>query len=93
MSATVVIRVKVPDWNRFIGAWRDAVEANPAPRRLSSRVLQRETDPNEVLIVEEWESHDAWHEFGEEVGPEFTQKSGTAGVEMDDTVWKEAWTG
>ena len=93
MAATVVIRLKVPDWERFIGAWTEAIDAHPAPRRQKSRVLRRETDPNEVLIVEEWESHDAWHEFGDEVGPEFTERSGTTGVEMDDTVWNEAWSG
>ncbi len=90
MAVTVVMRVKVPDWERFHTAWMEATNANPTADRLSSRVLRRDSDENEVLILEEWTSHDAWHSYGDSVGGEFVERSGLGDADWDDTVWNEA---
>lgn len=40
-----------------------------------------------MFVLEEWETHDAWHEFADKVGEEFNDRAGTAGLDWQDAIW------
>jgi hypothetical protein len=40
-----------------------------------------------VCVLQEWDSHDAFHESSEEVGDEFNRRAGTEGLEWETHIW------
>ena len=56
-------------------------------RRESVGVYQAESDPNEVTLLEEWESHDQMHEASEKYGDQFNATAGTEGLEWETRIW------
>ena len=86
MSVLLTMQVGPVDWNKFMSAAAWGYSQNPSGL-ISGKVYRAEGDQSKVLVVEEWESHDAWHEFADQVGPEFNSRAGTVGAEWRDTMW------
>jgi heme-degrading monooxygenase HmoA len=57
------------------------------PGLISGKIFRAEGDQNTVLVLEEWESHDAWHDYANKVGEEFQSRAGTEGLDWQDTIW------
>jgi quinol monooxygenase YgiN len=87
MSVLVQMVVRPPDWDTFAAAmeWMDGLGM---PKGLhSSRVYREESDPGTVCVLQEWDSHDAFHTSSEEVGDEFNRRAGTEGLEWETRIW------
>jgi quinol monooxygenase YgiN len=76
MSVLITMRVKIHD---FEGT-RKAAGCHWA------KVYRSEKDPNDVLWLMEWESHEAFNKSGDETGEEFNRLVDRAS-EWDDVVW------
>ncbi len=90
MAVTVVMRVRVPEFGKFQAAYEELFRRPPARGFVSSRLLRRDGDPEEVLLLQQWESHEAFGAFTDKVGDQFNRDAGTEGAEWDDSVWVEA---
>jgi quinol monooxygenase YgiN len=87
MSVLVQMRVRAPDVERFRKAY---AEWEPRLGDLGGKsvgVYQAESDPNEVTLLEEWESHDHMHEASEKYGDQFNATAGTEGLEWETRIW------
>ena len=86
MAILVTMEVGPVDWQKFADAmeWAKSVPANG---RSSGRIYRSEHDPNHVLIVEEWDSHDAMHRYQDQTGDEFNRRAGTEGLEWQTGTW------
>ena len=89
MAIVVTMEVGPVDWTKFKAAI-DWSKAFPAAGRASGAVYRAESDPNTVLLVEEWESHDKMHAYQNQIGEEFNERAGTGSLEWKDTVWQIA---
>ena len=92
MSVLITMQTGPVDWNKFKAAIEWA-RAKQASGHISTRVYRAEGDPSTVLILDEWESHEAFHKYADEVGEEFNKRAGTEGVEWQDSSWVLADTG
>jgi heme-degrading monooxygenase HmoA len=54
---------------------------------LSSKVYRSEADPDDVLFVSEWRSHEDLHKFGEENGDRFNEVAGVKPEDWEDLAW------
>jgi hypothetical protein len=86
MPVLVTLQVGPVDWPRFRAAL-EWLYRQEAPGWLSSTAYRLERDPAYVLVIDEWESHAAFHAFADRVGPEFNQRAGTTGLPWQDEVW------
>ena len=86
MSVLLTMQVGPVDWSKFKSASEWGYGQKPSGL-ISGKVYRAEGDQSRVLVVEEWESHGAWHEFADEVGAEFNLRAGTEGAEWQDTIW------
>jgi hypothetical protein len=89
MAILVSMQVGPVDWEKFKGAMDTYAGDKPAGLR-SQRVYRGESDPATVLVLEEWDSHDAMHAYQERVGGEFNAKAGTAGMQWTTGTWELA---
>ena len=89
MAVIVTMQVGPVDWSRFQAAL-DWGRDTPAPGRKSSNIYRSQGDPSQVLIVEEWDSHDAMHRYQDQVGDEFNRRAGTEGMNWQSGVWEQA---
>lgn len=89
MAILVTMQVGPVDWTKFKAAI-DAGRSIPAPGRHSSRVYRQQHDPNVVLVVEEWDSHDAMHAYQDQAGDDFNRTAGTEGMEWQTNLWELA---
>ncbi len=83
----VQFRVTVADVDRFVAAftkWRDTFEQDGAR---DQRLYQSESNPNELTMMAEWESHDAMMESSERRGDPFQEDAGTVGLEWETRIW------
>ncbi|MBI2238212.1 MAG: antibiotic biosynthesis monooxygenase [Actinobacteria bacterium] len=83
----VQFRVTVPDVDRFKAAfekWRDTFEGDGAGNQ---QLWHSESNPNEITMMAEWESHDAMMESSEERGDAFQDDAGTEGLEWETHIW------
>ena len=55
---------------------------------LSSKVYRSEEDPNDVLFVSEWRSHEDMHKFGDEYGDRFNEVAGVKPEDWEDVSWR-----
>jgi quinol monooxygenase YgiN len=86
MSVLVTMRVRVND---FAGVKAAMAKYAAGMKGLGchwAKVYRAEKDPNEVLFLMEWESHDAFNASGEQDGDDFNDLVQPAG-EWDDVVW------
>ena len=86
MSILVTMQVGPVDWTKFQAALDRFSNEHPAGLH-SSRYFRQQGDPARVLVVEEWDSHDAMHAFQEKVGDEFNRLAGTEGMNWDVALW------
>jgi len=86
MSILVTMQVGPVDWTKFKAAIDRFGAERPAGLH-SSRAYRQQGDVSRVLVVEEWDSHDAMHAFQEKVGDEFNRLAGTEGMEWDVSLW------
>jgi quinol monooxygenase YgiN len=87
MSVLVQMRVRAPDVERFKAAYEQWQPTISEHGGRSMGVYQAEHDPNEVAILEEWDSHDSMNEATEEYGEAFNEKAGTEGLDWETRVW------
>jgi len=88
MTVLVTMRGNVSDWGSMKGAI-DWYAGLPRPKGLHwSRTYRREGDENYVLLLEEWDDHDAFHASSDAIGDEFVERSK---VDFSDWV-TEVWT-
>jgi quinol monooxygenase YgiN len=75
MTVLVTMRGRVGSWDDFKEAtgW---YASQPKPAGLHwSRTYRREGDEGSLLVVEEWDDHDAFHTVSDELGNEFTKRA------------------
>lgn len=90
MSVLVQMTVRPPDWATFAAAV-DWMNGQGTPKGLrSSRVYRDENDPATVCVLQEWDSHDAFHASSDEIGDEFNRRAGTEGLHWETHIWAEA---
>jgi len=86
-SVVVWMTVSPPDWNAFketVG-WMHSL---PRPKGLhSAHTYRREGNPDLVLELEEWDSHDIWMQSADEVGEEFNKRAKTEGLDWETFIW------
>jgi len=83
----VQFRVTVPDVDQFKAAyekWRDTFEQDGAG---DQRLYRSESDPNEITMMAEWESHDAMMVSSDKRGDAFQADAGTQGLEWETRIW------
>ena len=86
MSVLITMRVKVHDFEGTLKA-AEMFAMNAAKAGCHwSKVYRSENDPNDVLWLMEWESHEAFNRSGDESGEEFNALVNPAG-EWEDVVW------
>jgi quinol monooxygenase YgiN len=86
MSVLVTMRVGPVDAARFDAATAE-LGSRSYPGFHNRRVVHSEGDPSTVLVLEEWDSHDAFHRATDEVGDEFNAKAGTEGLDWVTEIW------
>jgi quinol monooxygenase YgiN len=86
MAVLVTMQVGPVDWGKFGDAiaWAETLES---PGMRWRKVHRSESDPKNVLILEEWDSHDAFHALSEKYGDEFNKRAGTEGLDWVSGVW------
>jgi hypothetical protein len=87
MSVLVQMRVRVDDVNRFKAAYQNWLPQMGDMGGRSMGLYFAESDPNEISMLEEWESHDQMHEASEKYGDEFNAAAGTEGLDWETRVW------
>ena len=86
MSVLITMRVKVHD---FEGTKKAAAMFTKTAKQAGchwAKVYRSEKDPNDVLWLMEWDSHEAFNKSGDESGDEFNALVDPAG-EWEDVVW------
>jgi len=86
VAVTVTMEVGPVDWTKFKAAM-DWMEAQPSAGLRSNRVYRSEDDPNMLLVMQEWDSHDAFHAASDRYGDEFNRRAGTEGLDWRTGVW------
>lgn len=89
MSVLVQMTVRPPSIEQFgdAVAWMDSLGM---PKGLhSSRVYRDENDPGLINVLQEWDSHDAFHASSDEMGDEFNRRAGTEGLEWETHIWAD----
>ena len=86
MSVLITMRVKVHDFEGTRKAAEMFAENARSSGCHSAKVYRSEKDPNDVLWVMEWESHEAFNKSGDESGERFNELVNPAG-DWDDVVW------
>jgi quinol monooxygenase YgiN len=90
MSVLVQMTVRPPSFETFADAvgW---MGSQGTPKGLhSSRVYRDENDAGTVSVIQEWDSHDAFHASSEEIGDEFNRRAGTEGLEWETHIWADS---
>lgn len=87
MSVLVQMRVRVDDVERFKTAYQQWLPRMGEYGGRSVGLYSAENDPNEVTLLEEWESHDHMHEASEKHGDEFNETAGTVGKDWETRIW------
>ena len=86
MSVLITMRVKVHDFEGTRKAAEMFAENAKGAGCYWAKVYRSEKDPNDVLWLIEWESHEAFNKSGDESGERFNGLVNPAG-EWDDVVW------
>ncbi len=87
MSVLVQMRVRVDDVERFKAAYQQWLPRIGEYGARSVGLYSAENDPNEVTLLEEWQSHDHMHEASEKHGDEFNEAAGTVGKDWETRIW------
>ena len=82
----VEFRVRVPDVERLKRTWNKYLAVSEADGARNQQLFVSESDPQELTMLAEWESHDAMHASTEKHGAEFQREAGTEGLEWETRV-------
>jgi heme-degrading monooxygenase HmoA len=86
---SILVTMKVVDWEKFKAA--SGRFRNDSPKGLhASRTYRKQDETSQVLVVEEWDSHEAMHAYQEKVGDEFNRLAGTEGMHWEVALWSLA---
>ena len=88
MTVLVTMQVGPVDKATFMAADRALVARGMPPGMHSHRVYFREGDATSALVVQEWDSHNAFNEFSDKVGEDFNRDAGTEGLDWVTGVWE-----
>jgi quinol monooxygenase YgiN len=86
MSVLITMRVKVHD---FEGTKKAAAMFAESVKKAGchwGKIYRSEKDPNDILWLMEWDSHDAFNKSGDETG-EHNNELVNPASEWDDVVW------
>jgi len=86
MAVVVTMEVGPVDWAKFQAAM-EWMNSQPEQGLASNKVYRSEANPNELLVVQEWDSHDSFHAMSEKYGDEFNRRAGTEGLDWRTGVW------
>ncbi len=86
MSVLITMRVKVHDFEGTRKAAEMFAKGAKAAGCHWAKVYRSEKDPNDVLWLMEWESHEAFNKSGDETGEQFNELVNPAG-DWEDVVW------
>jgi heme-degrading monooxygenase HmoA len=86
MAVVVTMEVGPVDWTKFQSA-TEWMNSQPTPGLRSNKVYRSEANSNIVLIMQEWDSHEAFHAASDKVGDEFNRRAGTEGLDWRTGVW------
>jgi quinol monooxygenase YgiN len=89
MSVLVQMRVTAPDVDRFVAAHKKFSPLFAEMGAKDYRVFRSESEPNEVTLMADWESHDAMHTASEKYGDDFNKEAGTEGLEWETRIWHQ----
>jgi quinol monooxygenase YgiN len=87
MSVLVQMRVRVDDVDKFKAAYQEWLPMIGDHGGKSIGLYFAENDPNEVSLLEEWDSHDEMHEASEKYGDQFNETAGTVGKDWETRIW------
>jgi heme-degrading monooxygenase HmoA len=88
MAVVVTMEVGPVDWSKFQAAM-DWMNSEPQTGLASNKVYRSEDDPNKLLVVQEWDSHDSFHAASDKYGDEFNRRAGTEGLDWRTGVWTQ----
>jgi len=88
VAVVVTMEVGPVDWDKFQEAikW---MESQPEEGLQEQRVHRLESDPRMLLVVQRWDSHDAFHASSDKYGDEFNRRAGTEGLDWRTGVWMD----
>ena len=86
MAILVTMEVGPVDWQKFDAAMQWMTGQTEEGLR-ATRVYRQEADPNMLLVMQEWDSHDAFHAASDKYGGEFNSRAGTEGLDWRTGVW------
>ncbi len=86
MAVFVTMEVGPVDWTKFQSAM-EWMNSQPTPGLRSTKIYRSEENPNMLLVMQEWDSHDAFHAGSDKVGDEFNRRAGTEGLDWRTGVW------
>src|SRR5512135_584928 len=86
MSVLVTMRVRVNDFSGVKAAMAKYAARMKSTGCHWAKVYRAEKDPDDVLFLMEWESHDAFNASGDQDGDDFNDLVQPEG-EWDDVVW------
>jgi quinol monooxygenase YgiN len=86
MSVLITMRVKIHDFEGTKKAAELFAESAKKAGCHWAKVYRSEKDPNDVLWLMEWESHDAFNKSGDETGEQFNELVNPAS-DWEDVVW------
>lgn len=78
MSVLVQMRLRADNVDRFKAAYEQWLPQIGEMGGKSIGLYSAENDPNDVSLLEEWESHDHMLEASEKYGDQFNETAGTA---------------
>jgi quinol monooxygenase YgiN len=86
MSVLITMRAKVHDFEGTKKAAEMFAKTAGKAGCHWAKVYRSEKDPNDILWLMEWESHEAFNKSGDESGDEFNALVDPVG-EWEDVVW------
>ena len=89
MAVVVTMEVGPVEWSKFRSAM-DWMNGQQERGLHSTKVYRSEDNPNMLLVVQEWDSHDAFHTSSDRVGDEFNRRAGTEGLDWRTGVWVQS---
>lgn len=83
----VQFRVRVPDVERFARAARELMPQAEEDGARNQGLYGAESDPGEMGMLAEWESHDAMMVSSDKRGDAFQAAAGTEGLDWETRIW------
>ncbi len=86
MAVLISMEVGPVDWSKFQAAVNWMNSQTESGLR-SAKAHKSAGDPTMALLLQEWDSHDAFHASSDKYGDEFNRRAGTEGLDWRTGVW------